>query len=484
MLIKQKITTVLTTLLIVQLAACSSDDKTAVSFLKWESCENVEILECASMKVPLDYSQPDGMKIDIALIRRAATGNNRKGSLLFNPGGPGGSGVALIRDFAAGTSIPESILTAYDLIGFDPRGVGSSTAVDCAEEGIGEIETYPLDADQISEMHNELSQHAERCAIKYGDYLQHLGSKNVVRDMDQIRIALNDEKLNFIGYSYGTRLAALYLQDFPETSGRIVLDGSVLPESSVRGLVVGQLPALQSNLLAVLSLCEAKDPVCNASALLNKLTQRVKILAVDPSDAAQDEFGLVGELLIAATEDPEFAETAAEPLVEYINTLDVSTLDMFVQQLAALDMDIEVIDEENNDDSETAGAAVLCADDATRPDVVTLVSALDELNQVSDLFAEAQLPSLGSCAGWPTALEPLAPIVTSTAPISLVIGGSTDAQTPLSWSKIMAAEIGGIFIKSDHQGHTGVFNDRSDCIDDIVEAFLLNGITPVVDECV
>lgn len=474
------------------MSACSSDDNSTPfvsNALTWQACETAAALQCTEIKVPKDYAI-DAEEITLSLIRKPANGNQRRGALLFNPGGPGGSGIELIETFAEHGSIPQSVTSAYDLVSFDPRGVGKSTEVDCQDFGLDDIEDYPTDGAAIGEMHAQFSEFSSACFQKYGTYLQQLGSLNVVRDMEEIRKALGEEKLNFIGYSYGTRLAALYLQKYPTTSGRIVLDASVHPDSAVDKLVKESLPALQTNLRLLLSQCTQTDPDCEVDQLLTRLANRANQLANDASAAAQEEFELFGEIVIAATQDPEFGLLAADTLIEYLNTLDRSVFDRFFALLQQFEyMSETTTGEETNDDgeededNETAQIAILCADDAFRPSADSLISLLGEFNQISDVFAEAQIPLAGACAGWPAALEPLPPISTNTAPVSLVIGGTTDTQTPIAWSESMAQAIGGVYIRSEHLGHTAVFNDASDCIDTIVEKFLLDGLAPAATEC-
>jgi len=322
-------------MIVVLLSACSSDDPSTDEpkleqprTLIWRSCPDNPELGCATLKVPMDHTNVQSDEIDIALNRLAAIEQPAIGALLFNPGGPGGSGIEALEVLASIDTVPASVRQRYDLIGFDPRGIGASTPVDCEEFATGDVSDYIRDRSEIEDFVQQATNVARQCEEKYGSYLQYLGSMNVVRDMEFIRKALAVEQLDFIGYSYGTRLAALYLQSYPESSGAFVLDGSVRPVASVAPLVEGALPALQSNLEAM-----------------------------------------------------------------------------------------------------------------------------------------------------------LAPIATNTAPASLVIGGTSDAQTPLLWSTEMAAAIGGYFLASSHAGHTSVFTEQSECVDRLVTDFLLDGQLPNGVDC-
>jgi len=464
------------------LTACSSDDPvdpvpldSDPEVLIWRSCSTESTLQCAELKVPAAYNEESAADITLGLNRRLATSQPARGSLLFNPGGPGGSGIQLLEDLVDRNTIPDSVLDAYDLIGFDPRGIGASTPVDCSEFGIDDLDLYVTDRAEIDGLINMATRAATDCHAKYGDYLQQLGSLNVVRDMDSIRQALGEDTLDFIGYSYGTRLASLYLQTYPESSGAMVLDASISPDSSLSLLVEGALPVLQSNLEDMLSQCTRVTPECSLDDLLLRLGNKVsELLAAENTD----EFELLGTLVLEGATDPEFGDFLVAPLVSYLLNENVSVLEDFVTFLDSLGADGA-----DNDEGITAQIAVLCADDDNRPTADDLETLLNTFNTRSDLLAEAYLPLAASCVGWPEAIEPLPLITTRTAPASLVIGGTTDAQTPLIWSDEMAESIGGYFLASSHRGHTAVFSERSACVDDRVVDFLLNDQLPVSGNC-
>lgn len=460
------------------LAACSSNDSTppATNTLSWITCaENAE-LQCAELTVPMIYDDLRAGTITIGLNKRPANATIKQGSLLFNPGGPGGSGIDLLQSLVAIDTIPAAILDAYDLIGFDPRGIGASTPIDCSEFGVEDVDNYIVDRADIDAFAASATQIAQHCADKHGDYLQHVGSLNVVRDMDSMRQALNEDKLNFIGYSYGTRLAALYLQTYPENSGYIVLDGSLRPESQIIDLAEGAIPAMQRNLESILNQCSRITPQCDGTQLLQRLTERVNALL---EQNEQDEFELLGELVLQGAQNPIFGDFLVGPLTAYLVDYDINVLREF---LNIFESQTEQ-DDDSDDDNTYVDIAVLCADDNTRPTAEVLEQKLAQFNGRSDLFAEAYIAQAGSCIGWPEALEPLPPIETRIAPVALVIGGTSDAQTPLQWSEEMATSIGGFFLSSEHQGHTSVFNQQSRCVDTLVTQFLIDGRLPAITSC-
>lgn len=203
----------------------------------WGACpEDVETggqaLECTTVPVPLDYSAPDGTTIDLTVSRLASTNPaTRRGVLLLNPGGPGGSGLSLPADLA-NRGIPDSVLDTYDLIGMDTRGVGHSTPVSCGftagQDYLGNIPPYAVDDAAVTRQAAIAEGVAKQCAANdENDVLRHLSTANNARDLDRIRAALGEEKASYLGYSYGSALGAAYASMFPDTADRVVLDSNL-----------------------------------------------------------------------------------------------------------------------------------------------------------------------------------------------------------------------------------------------------------------
>ena len=193
-------------------------------------------LTCATLKVPLDYSRPNGAKISLLVTKHAANKPAKRiGSLVVNPGGPGVSGAAyagsLSRPDATGfTQLDTAVLDAYDIIGFDPRGVFLSAPVSCAApDHFGAPQPDPDAKSSRNELWKLWSSYAQDCQTNNKAILPHLGSVDVARDMDAVRAALGEQKLNYLGLSYGTYLGAVYGQLFPRRVGRMILDGNMDP---------------------------------------------------------------------------------------------------------------------------------------------------------------------------------------------------------------------------------------------------------------
>jgi len=458
------------------LAACSDGDRHASgASLSLAPCADDTALDCGVMDVPLIHDSTDTRRMAIDVVRLPGTGSGPHETLMVNPGGPGGSGTWMVREFARRDALPAAVRERYDLVGFDPRGIGASERIDCGPFELDELDDYPPDAAAMNALVDDSVVLADACSAEVGDRLQWLGSNAVVADMDALRMLLDAPLLNLVGYSYGTRLAALYLQRFPGSSGRIVLDASLPPDAAILPLVTGQVEAQQRNLELLWGACGTAVPACDPGTFDAALGRRLQALLA-PEDGSA--FELFGTLVLTAVESPLAAGPLAPILVQYV--LD-GRLEPLIELAQASGVDIGESagdDDGPGDDNGTVRRAVLCADDAARPDRDALAATLDDLDRRSDLFGESQAAIAASCAGWPAALDPLAPIATEAAPVSLVIGGRYDAQTPIEWAQLMAEAIGGRFLASDHDGHTSVFNGESACVDDIVTAFLLDGTLP------
>lgn len=219
--------------------ASADADEPPESRVQWGECPKDVVaeaapskLQCATVPVPLDYADPGGAQIDLMISRPAGTNPaERRGVLMLNPGGPGGSGLALSA-LLVSQGLPTSVSDSYDLIGMDTRGIGHSAPVTCGftddSPYVGNIPPFAVDDAAVTAQTKVAEQVAENCARNDGDgRLRHMTTANTARDLDRIRAALGEEKTSYLGYSYGTALGAAYASMFPERSDRIVLDSNV-----------------------------------------------------------------------------------------------------------------------------------------------------------------------------------------------------------------------------------------------------------------
>ena len=209
-------------------ASAATATGSATGLSSWRSCDGK--LQCATLTVPVDYSQPDGEQVNIAVARLRATQPDRRlGSLVFNFGGPGDAGTETLPGYAG--QIPATIRARYDLVSFDPRGTGSSRPVECIDDATTDrLNAVDPTPNSVADLHafydgtNEPVDVVARCVARNGAWLAQLGSRNVARDLDRLRTSIGDDTLSFVGYSYGTVIGSVYAQMFPEHVGRMVLD--------------------------------------------------------------------------------------------------------------------------------------------------------------------------------------------------------------------------------------------------------------------
>ncbi|MFI0908464.1 alpha/beta hydrolase [Streptomyces sioyaensis] len=223
-------------------ATASAAENPLQQYLKqrpaWHRCSSKTpaSYQCATIKVPLDYSRPGGKKIDLAISRiKTTTPAERRGVLLLNPGGPGGQGLDMPLSLV--TELPKSVTKKYDLIGFDPRGVGHSSPLSCGLTAEEENWQRPYKAAAFAKDVKWARTVAEKCDAKQGDKLRHITTRNTARDMDAIRAVLGEKKVSYLGYSYGTYLGAVYTQMFPQRTDRFVLDSAIDPARIWRGMI-------------------------------------------------------------------------------------------------------------------------------------------------------------------------------------------------------------------------------------------------------
>ncbi|MDG4863823.1 alpha/beta hydrolase, partial [Streptomyces sp. T-3] len=433
--------------------------------------------ECATMKAPLDYRKPAGKTIDVALIRQKATDPDRRiGSLVFNFGGPGESGVATL-PWAAEEEYA-NLGTRYDLVSFDPRGVGNTIPVSCGVE--------PEDgADMDVEAYNAA------CEKHSGDVLAHVGTSSTARDMDLLRQTLGEDKLNYFGISYGTELGGVYAHLFPKNVGRAVLDAAVDPTLDQAELALGQTKGFQLALDHFMKDCAENYASCPTGADPAKGNDRLEALLdkLDEEPAKTDD-GREVTSDIALTAIGNFlygGEDAWEYLVDALREVkENGTGNELLQSADEYSGRYETAfrprprskDEANN--SEDALTAITCADSDQRFDEFEIDDLIPKFEKASPIFGETDAMTLYTCLDWPVEGERSTPDVSAegASPI-LVVGNTGDPATPFEGSKRMARELGkgvGVHLTVRGEGHgTYAVNE---CATNKIDAFLLDGKVP------
>jgi pimeloyl-ACP methyl ester carboxylesterase len=447
--------------------------------LTWENCGAG--FDCTEVTAPLDWESPADGDITLAVVRHQASGT-AKGSLLTNPGGPGASGYDLIHDsltFAVG----QDLIDNFDVIGFDPRGVGRSTAVKCydaadMDEYLYSIPSSPRgSAEWEAELLDAHKKFAEACDANSGGILPHITTLNAARDMDLIRAVLGDKKLNYLGYSYGTFLGATYAELYPERVGSLVLDGAIDP--AVSGLEVGTTQALgfESALRAYMQSClDSGDcpfsgTVDEAMADLGALLASVDATPLKNGDGRMLGADALMTGIIAALYSEDSWSYLTQALDEALQG-DPSTAFMLADFYNGRENGAYT------DNSSEAFRAYNCMDYPVEDDPDAEAAQKAKIDEGAPTIAP-YWEGPDSCEVWPypptgTRGEIHA---TGAAPI-VVVGTTNDPATPYEWSESLAAQLDeGVLITRVGEGHTG-YNKGNTCVDSAVEAYLVDGTVP------
>ncbi|MFI6641416.1 alpha/beta hydrolase [Streptomyces sp. NPDC050504] len=447
----------------------------------WRRCEAPEGGEapgsewrCATVEVPLDYAKPSGETIRIALIRKEATDKGaRIGSMLFNFGGPGGSGVgALPRINRYG-----KLGTRYDLVSFDPRGVAASAGVRCRDDAEQEksfagVDFTPDDPAEEAAFMKDGADFGKGCARRSGKVLPHVGTSNAARDMDLIRTVLGDEKLNYFGISYGTQLGGTYAHLFPRNVGRTVLDAVVDPTADAIGHARNQATGFQRALDNYLK-DKGEDPEAG-TARIERLLKRIdaKPLPTDSGRELSESLAVTGIVL------PLYSKDNWPYLTSALRAAENGRGDGL---LRLADSYNGRGDDGTYDTQNHSQRSISCADSKLRPTVAEARALLPEFRGISPVFGPfLAWDTAGWCADWPVAGERATPEAsTKGAGPVLVIGTTGDPATPYEGARRMAEELGagvGVLISNKGEGH-GSYG-VSDCVTGTVDAYFLEGKVP------
>jgi pimeloyl-ACP methyl ester carboxylesterase len=450
--------------------------------VEWRSCRGD--LECADIRVPLDYEDPDGETIEIALLRvKAASEEQRVGSLLVNPGGPGGSGI----DYAANAStyFGSELRQAFDIVGFDPRGVGQSTPIDCLPDekldAFVATDPDPDTAQEVEASDEMIREFGEGCVEQSGDLTSHMSTVEAARDVDIIRGVLGDRRLSWFGASYGTFLGATYADLFPDRVGRMVLDGAVDPSLTNEEMSLVQARGFEVALRSYVKACVDRGD-CFLGGSVDAGTKRIRAFLDEveerPIDGANGRVLEVGNAVLGIWA-PLYNEG-------YWPLLDQALQSGFEGDGQAL---LSLSDAYTSrspggyvDNSLEALYAVNCLDhddDVPSSQVATLVP---EFEKASPTFGAIFAYGLSSCAQWPVdGLRNPGKLTAEGAEPILVIGTSRDPATPLEWAEALASQLeSGVLVARDGDGHTG-YNAGNQCVDDVVESYLVSGEVPKSD---
>ena len=444
--------------------------------------------QCAFLKAPLDWDNPDGDQISLALaIHRS--GKKDAPALFVNPGGPGGAVVSAL-PYYAGQGIGEAVVNAYDIVALDPRGVGDSTPVFCMTDAEKDkynagSETEGTDADSpqsaIAEVQEDSREFAQGCRDHSGAIFEHIDTVSAARDFDMVRSILGQDKLNLLGYSYGTFLGATYAGLYPAQVGRFVLDGALDPSLSVDEVSSMQMRGLDASLQQWITDCATQascpmgrtkdEGIANVRSFLESL--EASPLPTNDPDRPLTE-GLAVTAMIGTMYNtqwwPELTNAYSDATRRNDGTAMLEIADLMNSRNpdgTYADNSTDAINAINNLDYKPAG---------TDAEWIARADALK--SELSILDRYVGYPSAGLSA-WPTEHAERAPIhATGAAPI-LVIGTTHDPATPYPMAEALASQLdSGVLITVEGWNHTAYRRGANQCVTRAVEDYFVKGTVP------
>jgi pimeloyl-ACP methyl ester carboxylesterase len=445
--------------------------------LQWKSC--YENYQCTDLLVPIDYTELGTGTFNISVLKYPTTGAKKLGSLIVNPGGPGGSGVDYA--YAAEYLFNPEILEAYDIVGFDPRGVGRSEPIICLSD-------KELDANYASDSKPDNEQEFARTLIELKKFIQQCEEKNkhltsfstanAARDMDILREAVGDKQLNYMGKSYGTFLGTLYAQFFPDKVGRMVLDGAVDPAISNFQQALTQAAGFDKAFAAFVTDCSKRSdcplPKDNKAAI-EEMKKILSQLADKPNKGLSDSLALLGTA--SALYD---SATGWPRLRAAIKAVKQGKAGKFLE--LADDYTGRTEDGNYTTNEFDSGAIIDCLDFADNRSV-------EEMKVDAQAFAK-QAPLFGPYLAYgglvckyfetPKATEV---VPTQTANPVVIIGTTGDPATPYEWAQGLHKILtNSVLISLTGDGHTGQ-GQGNKCVDGQVDDFYLTGKSPKTSSC-
>ena len=438
--------------------------------LVWTDCG---IGKCTRVKVPIDYANPDGKTMQIAVKLVPALGPGGR-SLFLNPGGPGASGIRYA-DYLAGKISPD-VRQHYDLINVDPRGVGASTPIDCVSESAFAAfaasdpdPDTPAEVKAFREAHRKLGQ---GCVRRSGAVAAHISTEEVARDFDVLRSLLGERKLDWFGFSYGTAIGATYATLFPQRVGRMVLDGPVDPSEGPIDAGLSQAIGFQRALKAYVDDCTGRwrCPLGrDDSKAMRRIVDLLQRLDRQPLRTDEPDRKLTQGLAFYGIAKPLYSKST---WISLSNGFD-----------AALQGDGSVLarlaDAYFHEANGEAFLAISCLDARDRPTVADVEAAEAKFARASPVFGRALAWGSLGCSDWPIeATHQQVDIDVDTSAPILIVGTTGDPATPYESAKGLAKQLSSsVLVTRVGDGHTA-YASGDDCVDDVVDRYLLSGKPP------
>ncbi len=457
--------------------SASKTQKSAKSTIVWGSCsEGAPSVECADFLVPINASDPKLGTTRLALARRKALAKPRLGVLIVNPGGPGGSAVQLVKSFnrTLKDGLDGANTDQFDLVGFDPRGVGASQRIQCSSK-LSEIGLNPFSTAKTPEERTELSARwSKSCAEKTGPLFGNAGTIDAADDMERLRVALGETQISYLGFSYGTVLGSVYAARYGSRVRAMVLDAAVDPSTYGSTYLLNRAASVESrlkdfsNACSGTSACSLSFPGSTPESIAKQISDvfaKIETGTGAPNDRS-DQVQFTRSYLVAVLEEQANWPEAAS-IIKRLNSPNGSNLiDLIPPTKPLLEL---------SDDPEFW--TVECTDAAYPNTAEELTVFRNGVSGIAPVLGPVWSSRDGVCVNWPTAKKPLGSLVSTAARAALVIGGSKDSRTPLVWSSGLAQAMGNArLLTRDGDGHTSF--DRSRCVREAVGRYLTTFALP------
>jgi pimeloyl-ACP methyl ester carboxylesterase len=436
--------------------------------------------ECASVAVPRNWEQPGGETYDIALIRiRSRTQKQRIGSLVLNPGGPGASGIDTAVYLSFGErlgGLPTAVTDRFDIVGFDPRGVSRSAPVKCIGN-TEQDESFALTPDPDTQAEFDAAvalnrEIAEECAEKYDEELVTFSTEQTARDMDAIRTAVGDEKLTYLGYSYGTLLGATYAQLFPDKVRALVLDGAVNPEQDFIAGSEAQAKGFERAFTNFTTWCRSTPAQCPiAPDARGAVTDALAKAEASPAKGRDGRDATAGWIFVAVVSSL-YTESGWQSLAKAVDDLQAGNPE------GIFDLADQYADRKPDGTYSNlfdANLAVNCTDAESVPTLERIRQLQGEWRRKYPLFGAPLAVGMVPCALWTGKRDPYPTGPATGAPPILVVGTTGDPATPYENTAELAGMLGtGQVLTWEGEGHTAYPN--TPCISNAVNGYLI-GLT-------
>ncbi len=466
-------------------AATTSPSLTSAP-LTWTQCGELPngIRECSTLTVPLDYADPDGPTIELALARIPARGPGEKvGSILVDPGGPGISGVDEILTLP--NQLSAEVEARYDIVGWDRRAVGRSSPLWCrTPEEMGAYAralasaqwSTSADSPEVERWAAQARAFADGCKSGNPDLVGHIGTRDSARDMESIRVALGEPKMNYVGWSHGTKLAAFYIDAYPRNVGRMVLDSAIDPSLSIDEYNRGQSQALEAQLMRFVDYCTASGncplPADHAAATAALKTYLLSLPAESDDPKTATRADVMAALAEAMYIPPDSFPILLEALQDGMSGDGAGLIDIGGLRDA-------------RSNRAQALFAINCYDSTPTPDVADTAKLAEQWNADTPIFGSINAWGGLRCNNFP-AHDPIGPkrVRGEGAPPVVVVGAVDDGATPIAWSRALADQLVSARLVVADTGVHSVYPFYNRCVTRIVDEYLLDGVAPPrVSDC-